>query len=294
MHVSATAPAKINLTLEITGRRDDGYHLVHTVMQAITRRERAEVWNTEQPGLTLAIEGANLPVEDNNTALKAARAFFAATGMAPTGWGIRLHKRVPIGAGLAGGSADAAAVLAALNALTRAGLSTEQLCAIGAHVGADVPFCVLGGTALGTGTGTELLPLPAMPDCWIVVAKPADSISTAEAYRLIDSAPSLPAGYGPAMQQALREGSLSALSRGLVNAFDAVTALPGVEHIKQLMRRHHTLGCQMTGSGSAVFGLFDEEQAAESCAQTLSRQYAEVFVCRPDRQGARIESLSQE
>lgn len=290
MGVLASAPAKINLTMHIEGRREDGYHLVHTVMQALDLRETVEVWEREQSGITLTITGADLKDSENNTARKAVRAFFAATGLPERGYGIYLNKCIPMGAGLAGGSADAAAVIVALNELTGAGLNTQELCSIGAHVGADVPFCILGGTATGTGTGTILSPLPPLPDCTIIVAKPPDGISTPEAYRLIDSASSLPDPASSRMEEAICEGDLHAVGCELCNAFDTVTTLPGVNAIKSVMRTHHTLGCQMTGSGSAVFGLFDEADRAKRCARELRRQYHDVFLCVPDRRGAYIES----
>ncbi len=289
MRVTATAPAKINLTLDITGRREDGYHLVHTILQGISLRESVVVWEEKNPGIALAITGADLPVDERNTAWKAAAVFQEKTGHLLRGIGIRVHKRVPMGAGLAGGSADAAAVLAALNELAGTRLRPDELCGLGEQVGADVPFCILGGTAVGTGIGTILNPLPDLPDCWIVVAKPDDSISTAEAYRKLDTAADLPVSRASVMEDAICSGDLITVGRELCNAFDAVTSLPGVEEIKRVMRAHRTLGCQMTGSGSAVFGLFDEWAAAERCAAVLKLQWEETFLCRLDPAGARVE-----
>ncbi len=289
MRVVATAPAKINLTLDITGRREDGYHLVRTVMQGLSLRETVVVWEERQPGIFLRVTGAELPEDERNTAWKAAAVFQQALRPSLTGIGIRVHKRVPLGAGLAGGSADAAAVLAALDELAGTRLRPDELSSLGAQVGADVPFCILGGTALGTGTGTILTPLPDMPDCWIVVSKPDDGISTAEAYRKIDRAAELPVSRPSAMESAICAGDLLTVGRELCNAFDAVTSLPGVEEIKRVMQAHRTLGCQMTGSGSAVFGLFDERAAAERCAQALRPRWKETFLCRPDPDGAQTE-----
>lgn len=298
MRILATAPAKINLTLAVTGRRNDGYHTVYTVMQAVDLRETIEVWDREEPGIELSITGANLPADRSNTAYKAASVFFEKTGVPLIGIDIRVTKRVPMGAGLAGGSADAAAVLAALNELTGAHLSMERLCELGGYVGADVPFCVLGGTAVGTGTGAVLTPLPAMPECLLVLAKPADGISTPEAYRLIDeSGISLTHASNDkshpleAMEKAVRDGNLRSIAQNLMNDFDAVTELPGVEAIKAIMRAQGTLGCQMTGSGSAAFGIFVDESSAKSCLKALKRQYSEAFLCHPDQYGAKIQIL---
>ena len=277
--------------MHIQGVRADGYHLVHTVMQAVSLRETVEVWHTDRQGITLTIEGADLADDEHNTARKAAKAFEEAIGVVLPGIAICLHKRVPIGAGLAGGSADAAAVLVALNALTHSGLSVDDLYRIGAKVGADVPFCVHGGTAIGTGTGTELSPLPPMPECRIVIAKPADGISTPAAYRLIDAAKDLPLLSASQMEQAIRDGNLRAIAKELCNAFDSVTSLKGVTHIKTVMRDHQALGCQMTGSGSAVFGLFDDDSAAQRCYQDLQHTYRDVFLCSPDPCGAVVDEV---
>ena len=289
MEITATAPAKINLTLEITGRREDGYHLLRTVFQGISLRESAAVWAEEEPGIRLSIAGASLPADESNTAWKAAAFFQEHTGFPLPGIGIRVHKHVPVGAGLAGGSADAAAVLAALNELAGTRLRLDELCEIGARVGADVPFCLMGGTAVGAGTGTILTPLPDLLPCSIVVSKPDAGISTAEAYRRIDGAAGLPVPRSAAMEQAVCSGDLLAVGRELCNVFEAVAGLPEVEEIKKTMRAHHALGCQMTGSGSAVFGLFDEHTAAEHCAQELRRRWRDTFLCRPDPDGARVE-----
>ena len=293
MRVTASAPAKINLTLDITGRREDGYHLVHTVMQGLSLRETVTVWEEELPGLRLsAVGGDSLPLDGSNTAWRAAEAFLAATEENARGFGIRIHKKVPVGAGLAGGSADAAATLAALNELTGARLSTEELCELGAKVGADVPFCVLGGTAVGTGIGTILSPLPDMPACYVVLSKPPHGVSTAEAYRRIDALKPLPQSRPAAMEGAVCDGDLTAIGRELFNVFEVAAAPSGVAEIRAVMRAHRALGSRMTGSGSAVFGLFDDKADAERCASALRLRLEETFLCRPDPEGARVEQES--
>lgn len=292
MRIQATAPAKINLTLAVTGRRGDGYHTVRTVMQAIDLRETVEIWGRDEKGIELSVAGADLPVDERNTAYKASLIFFEKTGLKPAGLQIHIDKQVPMGAGLAGGSADAAAVLAALNELTGAHLPVERLCELGSFVGADVPFCILGGTAVGTGTGAVLSPLPAMPDCTIVVAKPPDGISTPEAYRLIDQAKLFgKVRENDGMEKAVREHNLSGIAENLMNDFDAVTSLPGVEAVKTVLRSNGALGCQMTGSGSAAFGLFADRNLAEDCVQVLKRQFHDVFLCHPDKNGAKAEKI---
>jgi 4-diphosphocytidyl-2-C-methyl-D-erythritol kinase len=289
--ILSSAPAKINLSLEITGRRNDGYHLIRTVMQAINLRERVELSRRSKPGIKLTVSRYNLPLNQKNIAYRAAEAFFDQTGLGRFGLDIKITKHVPVGAGLGGGSADAAAVLVALNELCGIGLSCDDLCKISAMVGADVPFCIMGGTALATGIGTDLERLSSIPECFIVVAKPLDSISTAEAYRLIDS---VSTNYkSSAVEDGIDKGDLYSIAQGLFNNFDMVINLPGVEKIKNIMKNYDVLGCQMTGSGSAVFGIFEYKQQAETCAAELRNIYNDVFVCRPDFDGARIEKIKK-
>jgi len=294
MSVRASAPAKINLTLAVTGRRADGYHEVDTAMQALSLREEVAVCETGGYGVALTADGpllsADIPTDARNTAVRAADAFFAAAGIPPRGLHIHITKRIPSGAGLAGGSADAAAVLAALNRLTGAELSPAALAEIGAGIGADVPFCVLGGAALGTGTGTALSPLPPLPDCAVVLAKPAVSVSTADAYRRVDAA-GLCAAPGDAVPDALRRGSLAGVAAGLSNAFADALALPETAAITARMREFGALGCQMTGSGSAVFGLFADNAAAEACRAALQSEVPFAATARPDNGGVRLLGL---
>lgn len=282
VELTLLAPAKINLTLDVTGRRDDGYHLIQSVMQAVTLADRVTVRIEDGLAeLRLRVSDDTLPADSRNTAWRAAAAFLETVNTPYRGAVITVDKRIPMEAGLAGGSADAAAVLAALNRLTDARLTMEQLCEIGAKIGADVPFCLMGGAAQAMGTGTILSPLPSLPDCWLVLAKPDAGVSTAQAYRLVDQAEILRRPNPSAMEDALLEGNLEAVGRELCNVFEYAVALPEVEYIKQLMRRFDTLGCQMTGSGSAVFGLFTDRGEARRCAQALEDVCRQAVVCRP-------------
>ena len=288
--VRVSAPAKINLSLDITGRREDGYHLIRSVMQGITVREYVEISHTDATGITLTMDKGPgfLPLDHRNVAFKAAQQFLDHTGITPqNGIGIKITKTVPVGAGLAGGSADAAAVLAGMNELFNTGMATEELCRIGEKIGADVPFCILGGTALCTGTGTDMTPVNPMPMCFIVIAKPPTGISTAEAYRNIDAAEPLPP-TSELVERAIAEGDLQGLAKNLGNVFDVLSAPSAVEEIKQDMRQLGAIGCQMSGSGSAVFGLFSDESAARACASGVAVGSRKVFLCRPDRRGAVI------
>ena len=282
MNVTVEAPAKINLTLDVVGRRDDGYHLVETVMQAVDLCDRVTVRRTDKPGaVSLLCDDARVPDGPDNTAVRAAAAFFAACGLPNPGVEIGLRKRIPLQAGLAGGSADAAGTLVALDRLMDTRMTAAELCAVAETVGADVPFCVLGAAAYAEGIGTILTPLPSLPDCAVVIAKPLDGVSTAEAYRLVDRAALTRRPHTGAAVDAVCAGDLAAVAHGLCNVFEEALALPEVAAIGQVMREHGTLGCRMTGSGSAVFGLLDNEEAARRCAAALRRDYDEVFQCRP-------------
>ena len=286
MNVTVEAPAKINLTLDVVGRRDDGYHLVETVMQAVDLCDRVTVRRTDKPGaVSLLCDDARVPDGPDNTAVRAAAAFFAACGLPNPGVEIGLRKRIPLQAGLAGGSADAAGTLVALDRLMDTRMTAAELCAVAETVGADVPFCVLGAAAYAEGIGTILTPLPSLPDCAVVIAKPLDGVSTAEAYRLVDRAALTRRPHTGAAVDAVCAGDLAAVAHGLCNVFEEALALPEVAAIGQVMREHGTLGCRMTGSGSAVFGLFDNEEAARRCAAALRRDYDEVFQCRPCAHG---------
>ena len=186
MQVTVHAPAKINLTLDIVGVREDGYHLLESIFQAVSVYDKITVKKKWGKGITLDALDCNCPAE-KNTAYKAAVAFFRYTGL-KKGVKITIKKHIPQQAGMGGGSADAAGVLWALNRLFNTRLTVGQLCEIGLTIGADVPFCVMGGTAFVTGIGEGLQPLPALPDCYIVVAQPDRGISTKEAYAAVDNA----------------------------------------------------------------------------------------------------------
>ncbi|MCI9414136.1 MAG: 4-(cytidine 5'-diphospho)-2-C-methyl-D-erythritol kinase [Clostridiales bacterium] len=302
MPVTVNAPAKINLSLDVGERRDDGYHLIDTVMQTVSLYDTVTVWESDGPGVTLTLTGdgaGSLPADGSNTACRAAAAFCSAAGIAEPAFGIRVHKRIPFAAGMAGGSADAAGVLTALNELTGARLPQEELCRIGGRIGADVPFCLLGGTARATGIGTILTPLPDLPDCYIVVVKPSAGVSTAEAYRAVDAAFGSAGEDGKSgvrhphtssLIDGVCAGDLSMVGRELCNVFEEAVRLPAVESIKAHLRRFRPLGCLMTGSGSAVFGLFGRLSDAERCADSLSRSPLpaadrSVFLCRPTADG---------
>lgn len=276
------ANAKLNLTLDVLGKRPDGYHDLRMVMQSVDLCDTLTVERRSGEGITVRTDLCFLPNDDRNLAAKAARAFFAHTGE-EFGLSIQIAKRIPVCAGTAGGSSDAAAVLRALNELTGAGLSPTELAKIGESVGSDVPYCVLGTTALAEGRGEVLTELPQLPPCMAVLCKPAFSVSTPELFHRIDGHK---IGCRPDTEgvlAALERGDLREVARRMYNVFE--DALPEryrrtVDEIKAALIAEGALGACMSGTGSTVFGLFDDGEAARRAYDLLLAQYPETFLCR--------------
>jgi 4-diphosphocytidyl-2-C-methyl-D-erythritol kinase len=279
MPTIVNAYAKINLTLEITGKRADGYHLLRMVMQSVSLCDRLTLTNSE-PGIRIRCARVDVPSGKDNTVYKAAEAYFAFAGLEPA-LCVEIEKNIPSQAGLGGGSADAAAVLLALNEMYHTGYSKETLCEIGLKAGADVPFCVLGGTALVEGIGEKLTALPDLPPCYIVICKPSVGVNTQKAFALVDSAPRSEHFYTDTMLDALRRADLVGIAAGLGNDFERVLNLADVNRIKGKMLSAGALGSCMTGSGSAVFGIFADQGKALACKELLGKEYKDVFLCEP-------------
>lgn len=281
------APAKLNLALDITGRREDGYHTMEMVMQAIDLCDTVSITLRRTPGIAITCTNPQVPCDGSNLCCKAATYMFARAGAQGVGLAIHLEKRVPMEAGMAGGSADAAAVLVGLNRLLDAGLSQEQLCSIGLMCGADVPFCILGGTAHSAGIGELLTPLPPLPDCAIVVAKPAQSVKTAECFARFDkieAPPSRPDLTG--IERALASGELAGVAERLCNVMEAAVPLESVRQAKALLQSSGALGACMTGSGSAVFGIYPDDNAAKNALSQIRNSGLELYLAHPLRIGA--------
>ncbi len=283
--VTVLAPAKLNLTLDVTGLLPGGYHALDMLMQTITLHERVVLRKSQ--GLSLRLPGSRVPPNDKNTAIKAALAFFHYTGLL-AGADMEVHKATPVRAGMAGGSADAAAVLVGLNELYAARLSMSELCALGATIGADVPFALLGGTCRVQGKGDMLKPLPPCPDCWFTVAMPSVGVSTPEAFAAYDEVGSTAHPSADAAEAAVAAGDLRALCGAMGNALEECSGAAETPHIKKLLNEHGALASLMTGSGAAVFGVFDRQQAAAAAASALRREYRQVYLAQPDRGGARV------
>ncbi len=279
MKVRALAPAKLNLTLDVVGRRDDGYHLLRSVMQTVDLYDVVTASPRDDGNLCVTCDGG-IPADEHNTATRAARLFCEKHGI-PCSFDIVVEKHIPSQAGMAGGSTDAAAVLVALNVLTGAGYPTAQLCEWGAAIGADVPLCVQGGTVLCTGTGTELTPVTPLTTGVFVAVKPTGGVSTPEAYRLLDGAEALHHPDTDGLCRALESGALDDVAACMGNSFEEPIALPHTADIKQRLLAGGALNAILTGSGSTVFGLFRDQETAETCAKTLREHYPQSFVCRP-------------
>lgn len=269
------AYAKVNLTLAVGEKRPDGYHEVVSVMQRVSLHDTLTAEQTRE-GITLTCSDPALPSGEENLAHRAASLFFRETGIAG-GAALTLEKRIPSQAGLGGGSSDAASALLALRKLYAPALSDTELETMAAALGSDVPFFIRGGTQLATGRGEVLSPLPPLTDGWFVIVKPTESFSTPAMYRRLDNLPPACTPPIPPLQ-----GGLPALAVGLFNRFEAaIPAGSAVWDIKARLAAYGALAALLSGSGSAVFGLFDTETAARAAVEALRPAWPEIFLARP-------------
>lgn len=277
--VRLQAFAKVNYALEVRGLRDDGYHEIASVLQSISLADELEI-ERSKGGFELLFEpeGVEVGPLEENTVYKAWALLWEASGHElPVR--IRLHKKIPAGAGLGGGSADAAAVLVGMNELFGLGLNYEELRDLGSRIGADVPFCLAGGTALGEGKGEVLTPLPAPPEHHLVLAKPVRSAETGGIYRAYDERPGKGTASVRSAVAALKAGDLCALAAALGNDLEPVTAgfVPEVTAHKEDLLREGALGAAMTGTGTAVYGVFRREDDVRSVERRIRASFAGVF-----------------
>ena len=270
--------AKLNLTLDVLGKREDGYHDLQSVMQTISIRDDVEIdIGTGKPWkLLCSVEG--IPTDHTNLAWKAAEVFCNALNKDPNGIEIRITKRIPSGAGMGGGSADAA-----LNQHYGNPLSILALAELGAQVGSDVPFCTLCGTAMVEGRGEILRKLPDMPDCVFVVCKPEFSVSTPELYQKIDTVAIAQRPDNRAMESALLAGDLGKVAENVCNVFDPIVTADNLElnYIKSIFNSYGAVGYQMTGSGSAVFAIMPNFEYAAVACNMLKDNYPQVYIAKP-------------
>lgn len=277
------ALAKLNLTLDVLGKRPDGYHDLKMVMQSITLADTLVLRENAGRGIRVRSNLSFLPCGERNLAGKAALCFYKALGREPRGLDITLTKQIPVCAGMAGGSSDAAAILRALNELEGVPFTQTELIRLGERVGSDVPYCVLGGTALAEGRGEILTELAALPACWAVVCKPDFPISTPELFARIDGCKIRRRPDTDGLLAALEAGDLAGVARRMYNVFEDVLPerqLDRVAEIKNTLIQQGALGATMSGTGPTAFGLFEQEEAAQKAADLLSEQFRETFLSR--------------
>ncbi len=265
-HLGLRAYGKINLGLDVLRKREDGYHEVRMIMQTVGIYDKIDMTCKEEPGITIDTNLYYLPTNENNLVYKAAQLLIEEFGI-EKGIHINLRKFIPVSAGMAGGSTDAAAVLFGMNKMFRLGLSREQLMERGLRIGADVPYCVMRGTALSEGIGEILTPLPSLPPCHILIAKPGISVSTKFVYGNLHVKELRPEHHPDidGMVQAIKNKNLQEIVKNFGNVLETVTipAYPVIQEIKDAMMKYGAMASLMSGSGPTVFGLFTTQAEAE-------------------------------
>ena len=271
--IKLKARAKINLGLDVVRKREDGYHEVRMIMQMINLYDKITLRQRTEPGITVSTNLSYLPVNEDNLVYRAAKLLmdeFQVSG----GLEIVLQKYIPVAAGMAGGSSDAAAVMVGVNRMFHLGLSKKQLMERGVKIGADVPFCIMRGTALAEGIGEKLTTLPAMPHCSLVIAKPKVHVSTKFVYSNLKADEITEHPDIDGQVQALRDNDLEQIVAKMENVLETVTipAYPVINKIKQTMIRHGAMGAMMSGSGPTVFGVFEREEQAKEVCRLLKKE----------------------
>jgi 4-diphosphocytidyl-2-C-methyl-D-erythritol kinase len=289
MFITTVARAKINLVLDVLGKRPDGYHEVKTVMQSVALHDRLE-FSPGTEGIKLSVIGSDLPLDETNLVYRAAELIRSQAGIR-RGVNVLIKKNIPVAAGLGGGSADAAATLVALNKMWRTGYSLSELMRLGEQLGSDVPFCLLGGTALARGKGEQLTPLSPCPECGLVLVKPPVNVSTALVYRafkpeLIEKKPDC-----RAVVENIKNGNITGIANNLANALEPVTVQmhPQIAVIKAKLMAAGALGALMSGSGPTVFGLAPDPESARKVAARYAHTSELVLVTGFCNQGMYIE-----
>lgn len=288
MEIKVKAFAKINLMLDIVATRTDGYHDLFMIMQSIGIYDTITVSQTKSKKITITCNIDDIPLDEHNIAYKAADAFFKAVKIKNKGINIDIVKRIPHAAGLAGGSADGAGVLVALNKLCGTGLTDDELCEIGVKIGADVPFCIKGGTLLAQGIGDVLNKVKPLRKCHILIAKPDCGVNTGYAYKQFDACGKVhtPDKFG--MLCAMQGRDLADISSRMENVFEQFIAVDNKVEIKNIMRENGSLGVCMSGSGPTVFGIFDDKEKAMQASLQLKNLAKDIAVTTPVSKGCKI------
>lgn len=273
LELNLKALAKINLGLDVIRRREDGYHEVKMVMQTIHLYDRIQLRRTKEPDIQVRTNLFYLPTNENNLVYKAAK-LLKEEFQIPEGVDINLKKFIPVAAGMAGGSSDAAAVLYGMNRMFRLGLSLQELMDRGVKIGADVPYCLMRGTALAEGIGEKLTPLRPVPKCPVLIAKPPISVSTKFVYENLKLDENTVHPDMDAVVKAIEEGNLKKMAANMGNVLESVTCVhyPVISQLKELMKEHGAINAMMSGSGPTVFGLFEDRGAAKAAIAEIRRQ----------------------
>lgn len=279
------AYAKLNLSLDVLGKRDDGYHDMRMVMQTVSLCDELRLILRHDGKINVTTDMHFLPRNERNIAYKAAEAFFKKIGRTELGVCISIKKHIPVCAGMGGGSSDGAAVLRSLNTLLGNPLSLADLEELGMTLGSDIPFCLCGGTSLASGRGEILTDLTPLSDCYIVICKPRFSVSTPALFKRLDS---YGLRYHPdttGIIAALKCKDLHGVSRRMFNVFEDVLppTMSNIADIKSLLLDKGALGAIMTGTGSAVFGIFEDRVKAYNAKKTLKKQYRDVYMVVPQK-----------
>ena len=294
MKLTVKANAKINLLLDVTGVKKNGYHSLFTVMQSIGLGDTVTVEKTDGNDITVSCTVPGVPTDSRNIVYKCADKFFQYAGITENkGIHIHIDKVTPFCAGMGGGSADGAAVLVALNKIFKTNYPEKILCRIGVKVGADIPFCIVGGTALALDTGAVVAPLPDVEDYSIVIVKPEDGVSTKEAYEAVDALENMKHPKNQEMLECLADGDTENALKLCSNVFEQALEVPGRVDIKDICNNNGAVASCMTGSGSAVYGIFKEKAQAEKTAEELKEKFTNVFICTPEKTGVEIISITE-
>lgn len=289
MKLTVKANAKINLILDITGVKKNGYHSLFTIMQSISLGDTVSVEKTEGDDITVSCTVPGVPTDSRNIVYKCAVKFFEYAGITENrGVHIHIDKITPFCAGMGGGSADGAAVLVALNKIFNTNYSDKILCRIGVKVGADIPFCIIGGTALALDTGAVVAPLTDVEGYHIVVVKPEDGVSTKEAYAAVDALTDMKHTKNQEMLELFADGEIQEALKLCGNVFEQALEVPGRVDIKDICNKNGAVASCMTGSGSAVYGIFENLEAAEKSADELKAKFTNVYLCTPEKAGVEI------
>lgn len=283
--------AKINLSIDVLGKRKDGYHLVEMIMQTIDLYDRIKISALNEDKIVIKSKSLDIPLNDDNIVYKAADLIKNKFNI-NSGVEIYIEKNIPVAAGMAGGSSNAAGVLVGLNKLWNLGLSEEELKAIGLKLGADVPFCISGQAALAENIGEKLTKIDGLDeDTFILVCKPELFVSTKEIYEEIDSKEIKRRPDNKLLINLLKEKDIEGLSRNMYNVLEEVTKdkYPVIDKIEQIMMQNNALGSMMSGSGPTVFGLYSKLEDAERCKEILLQEFKQVYVVKSNNKGVELD-----